>query len=691
MEEVAGLRKALTARSFIISLIYLLAASILTTFTALYTVKGEVVPVFLLPFIYVPLINAVFGSISPRLRLSAPELALVLIAVFFTQGSIGASHLNNAFPDLIECTITATGAALAEESLRPYFTQWVPDYFFPNDPQIIEAFRNGLLPGQTLDFGKFFPAIAFWSIYSILYFMMAFFLVFGLYGRQIVVEEKLPFPEFQPFIYVVKASEDFKDGSTFSNWLHATRPEYKVFWISFLVGLIGGFWPLITQFTPLVPWAGEQEWGYPDFSIGVLASILPGAWVHAVFSLEQTMLFAAFIPSGSLLTMVLLYVIFGIVYPVVGVQAGILPYEPGIEYRFCWDSNYGNMYPIPYEPLFFGSYLAVGVLALWTVRNRIKKLLSSLAGKSVVEDGLSLKLVSAIGLIGYLGIFVLHVAVGVPVLSSIIMLFLITISYLALAKLYGLFWHHGNDLLGYGSQGYWILPNRALGLYPPTYGVENANYALFATSTVAAPYFGHWWVRACGVGPFGLSGLYKLANETRTNLRDLLLGGLILVIVGVPFVYVLFTWVRLHGGGIAHTSGWGSWIHWWKYAVTGLTGYPTGITGETNPVASIQWHAIGFILFFVFYAIKRMIPGFFFDPFAMAFTFIFTDFIWFCALVALVIRVIAVRVMGTVRWRLYGSSIAIGFAWGWSMTMLFGWIIHFANTIIPSFMSYYVP
>jgi hypothetical protein len=685
-------RKAFTARSFAVSLIYLLSAIVLTTFTWLYTQKGEVVPVFLFPFIYPALLNAIFGSISPRLRLNMAELSLILVVLFFTSGSIGASHLNDAFPDLIDKTIIAVGSALSTEGLAPYFEKWVPEYLFPTDPQIITALRNGLVPGQFIDFGKLVPAIAFWSIYSILYFTWAFFIIFGLCGKQLVDVEKLPFPEFQPFIYVANASVDFKEETTFSNWLHATRPEYKVFWICFFIGFALSFWPLISQFIPVIPVGvlGTQEWGYPDFNIEALAKAIPGAWAHNCVSMEQVALWMTFVPSNSLATMVIMYIITGLIYPVVGIQIGIIPYEPGMEYRWSWEDTPGNWYPWPYEAMFYGSYLAVGVLVLWTVRGRIKSLWNALTGEGEVEDGLPLRLLSIIGAIGFFGLFFLNVAIGVPPLSSFMMIVIVTLGSLSIAKLYGLFWHHSGDPLGFGAQGYWYLPGSLLGYYPSTYGLENANYASFITCTVMTPYYGCWFVRCHGVGPCGLSGLYKFARESMANFKHVLLGGLLLIIIGVPFAYTLYMWMIIHGGGINRTSGWGSWSQWFKYGYA-ITGYGTGIRGESSYAAPLLWHAIGFILFFALYAIRLKVPKFFWDPFAMAFSWPYLDYIWLPALIALIIRTIAIRVMGATRWLRYGSSIGIGLAWGWVMTMIIGFTIHFTTVILPAFQSYYVP
>jgi len=691
MSEVLELKRALTARSLIVSLVYLFCAIILTTLTWMFSQKGEVVPVLLFPFIYPTLLSAVFGKISPKMRLSAAELSLVIVVLLFTSGSIGAAHLNDAFPDLIDKTLTAVGSGLREATMAPYFQKWVPDYIFPKDEVILSALGSGLKPGQYLDFGKMAGAIAFWSVYSLLMFFTIFFLFFGVLGKQWVEVENLPFPEFMPFVYVALASDDFEEGTTRSRWFSLKNPQYKTFWVCFFIGAAFSLWPLLTQFFPvLVAGAGTQEWGYPDFNIGALAATFPGAWSHVSVSWEQISLWMVFLPTSSLATMVIMWVIFGFIYPVVGIQLGTIPYQSGMEFSWSWDDNPGNWLPFPFETTWVGAYIAVGVLMLWTVRGRFKELWNALTTKDVIEQGLSLRLVSILGIVTLLGMLGFQIANGVPPLSSILITVFFVIFVTAVGTLYGHFWHHSGDFAGWGGQAVWWATGATLGYYPSSPGLENTNYAGFITGTLQTPYGNDWFVRCHGIGSCGIGGLYKFARETKANLRDVLLGAIVLLVIGVPFAYTFYSWTLLHAGGTEHTSTWGSWAHWWKYGF-GVTGNSENITGQTQYGAALPWYGLGFVLFFVVYALRMKLPWFFIDPYAMTFSQPYLEFIWFPALVALILKVIAVRVMGITRWRTYGFSIASGLAWGWTTTMLLGWLIHFTSVIYPSFQSYFIP
>jgi len=688
-KETIELKRAFTVRSFIVSLIYLLATIMLTTLTWMYTQKGEVVATFLLPLIYPALLNAMFGKINPKLRLSAAELSLIVVAFLFTSG--GISYLNDAFPDLIDKTMIAVGAGLREATMAPYFQKWVPDYVFPKDEAILTALGSGLKPGQYINLGLFAGAIAYWSAYSLLMFLTLFFLFFGLFGKQWVEVENLPFPEFATTVYVALASEDFEEGTTKSRWLSIKTPQYKVFWICFFIGVVLSFWPLLSQFFPvLVATAGTQEWGYPDFSMPALAAVFPGAWSHVSVSWEQISLWMVFVPTSALATMVIMYVIIGFIYPVAGVHLGILPYQPGVEYRWSWEDTPGNWLPFPYEVVWVGCYLAVGVVALWSVRGRFKELWSALTTKDVIEQGLSVKSVALLGIISVVGMMVFQIASGVPPLSAILMVISSIVFMTAVGKLFGLFWHHAGDFIGWGGQAVWWTPGVSLGYYPSTPGLENMNYGGFMTGTLQTPYGNCWFVRCHGIGSTWIAGLYKYCRDTKANLRDVLIGAIVLLAIGVPFAYAFYTWTLLHGGGIEHTKTWGSWVHWWKYGI-GVIDNSEGITGQSQYGTALPWYGLGFVIFLVVYALRMKLAWFFIDPFAMTFSLPYLEFIWMPALVALIFKVVAVRAMGVTRWRNYGYSIATGLSWGWMSMMLIAWLIHFTSVIYPSFQSYFVP
>jgi hypothetical protein len=82
---------------------------------------------------------------------------------------------------------------------------------------------------------------------------------------------------------------------------------------------------------------------------------------------------------------------------------------------------------------------------------------------------------------------------------------------------------------------------------------------------------------------------------------------------------------------------------------------------------------------------------FFIDPAAFAFAAPYMDYCWLIALVALIVRVIMIRVVGTTRFTRYATAIASGLVWGYVAPILLLWLVEFSTVVIPRFMSFYVP
>jgi hypothetical protein len=204
MSQEVKLNKALTVRSILISIIFTVVIAVLSNLSWLYTTKGELITAVMLPFIYIPLVNAVLGRISPKLRLSAAELVPLLFIILVNGGVSYVGGGGQEFYGNIDKTITAVGAALNEPFMAAQFQSWVPSYMFPKDSLTLSIWQNGLRPGQTLPLGEFIVPVIYWSLYMLLIFGFSFFLIFGIYGKRWVDVENLVFPYAVANTYIMK-------------------------------------------------------------------------------------------------------------------------------------------------------------------------------------------------------------------------------------------------------------------------------------------------------------------------------------------------------------------------------------------------------------------------------------------------------------------------------------------------------
>jgi hypothetical protein len=687
MSQEVKLNKALTVRSILISIIFTVVIAVLSNLSWLYTTKGELITAVMLPFIYIPLVNAVLGRISPKLRLSAAELVPLLFIILVNGGVSYVGGGGQEFYGNIDKTITAVGAALNEPFMAAQFQSWVPSYMFPKDSLTLSIWQNGLRPGQTLPLGEFIVPVIYWSLYMLLIFGFSFFLIFGIYGKRWVDVENLVFPYAVANTYIINASVDVDENNR-SRWFSFKVPEYKVFWVSFLVGLLTAALPVAAQFLPaLVP--GTQEYGATPIEFPAMAAVLPSTMARGTLEIPQVAVWLL-IPTNALATIFLVWVVLGVIYPAVAVQAGWIPYQPGVEFRWSWEDTPGNWYPFPFEEMWIGVLMGLGIVTLWSARDRIREMYDALKGKDVNEYGLSLRTMSIFGIVVTLGMLVFLIASGVPPVIALIMLILMYIIYSYIAKLQSQFYLHVGDFIGWGGQSWAYAPGAALGYWPASPTIETGTYASFATVNMETPLLGCWTLRCSGLSPGGPAALYKVARDVRANMKDILLASIIIALVFVPVTYITYVWILGHGGGIAHTHAWGSWVHWWKYGF-GVTGFGTGITGETNIWAPFTWHALGMVVFFIIYAMRMKFSWFFIDPAAFAFAAPFMDYNWLIALVTLIVRIIMIRAVGTTRFTRYATAIASGVIWGNAAPILLLWFVEFTTAIVPGFMSFYVP
>ncbi|MEM2823886.1 MAG: DUF6785 family protein [Thermofilaceae archaeon] len=693
----AEFRRGLTLRSIVIGTILLLIAVPISVMTWLYTSKGGTINAFFLPFIYIILINELIGRVNKNWRLSGPELVVIFPALLLVNSikymPKGALSGGEAVIGLVEKSlIAAISSSIMVPDLATYYQPMMPSWMAPKSIEALEAIAYGLKPGQALPWGEFTVPIVYWSFYVVLIYCLCLFLGFGIYGRRWVEVERLVFPLSQPMIFAVNSAMDLDPTTNKSRWFDLRNINYKIFWITFIIGVILSAIPIFGEIIPPLAVWGAFAWGEQPILFSWLPAIAPGAMARGVLQMDQVALWLL-LPTSTLLTCVVAYVIFGLIYQALAVQLGMVRYTPGMEFLWNWEDIPANWYPVPYRFIgVTGMMVGLGLICLYNARDRFKEIFSSLTGPSRIEYGLSTRGIAFFGLIVMVAILVLFIGSGVPPVIALIMLFLAIIYYTALARVTSELWWHVDDFITTGGYSYIYYPGVVLGHWPYTLPTEGNNYAAFVTAYLAYPFNECWTVRVNGLGPGGTIGLYKIAYETRTNLKDVLIATIFYVILGTVLTSIFMIWFLAHGGGITRTNSWGNWIHWAKtgYMVTGNWGF--GPSGETRPEAIFPFAAAGLVLFFALYFLRIRFPWFPLDPTAftmsLAVGLIWT---WLSALVALVIKLVLVRALGVRRFEQYVLAIATGLALGFGAPILVAGLIEFFSVIMPRFAAYYVP
>jgi len=677
--------KPLTAKSLVVSMIFLVVAMVLSNFTVLYKSKG-IFASFMFPFFYLALFNMLLGKISPKLKLNIHEMVLLLMSWFFVLGPFATGI--GSFGAFSEMTLYSPIYILADPASKVYFDKWIPSYMAPKSDLAISAFYNGLKPGQSLPWGEFVVPIAYWTTYTTLVFSFGWFLAFGVWGRRWVEVENLTFPLTVPFLYPVEASFDVDKETKKSKWLSLRDPGYKISWIAFIVGVLLAAFPLYNQYVPVgVPGLGD----YGEVGLNLpLASVLPGAHLRMIFMHDQWALWLL-LPINSLASIVLLWLVVEVIVLVVGVQAGIIPYTRGMEYG--WSPSAEWQYPFPYGVAWMGAWMGFGIITLWTLRGRFKELYNSLRGENKTEFGLSLRLITIFGIVVTLGLIIFFIGTGVPVITALIMVGIAFITYTMVGKLASMFWVHCADFCSHGGFSYWLYPGVVSGYWPSTTEVSAQTPAWFATASMGLPFNYDWSLRCSTMGQGVVAGIYKIAYETKTNMKHLLVGALLVIITGTSVAYVSYTWFISHSGGVLRTGSWGSWVGGYKYGGVEWPGggVTTGIIGDTRYESVFPWHLLGMAIIFAVYFMRMKFTWFWIDPAAIAYSLPFMGWHWGVALIALVVKLVLTRFIGATRFNNYARHMAAGLVMGYVAPLIVVWLIEFFTAMIPNFQSYYVP
>jgi hypothetical protein len=693
----AEFRRGLTVRSAVIGLVLLLLAAPLSVMTWLYTSKGGTINAFFLPFLYIILLNELIGRINRKWKLTGQELVVIFPALLLVNSikymPKGALSGGEAVIGFVEKTLIAaiSGQIVAPE-LADYWRRIIPPFMAPKSESALRAIYQGLTPGQALPWDEFIVPIVYWSIYTTLTYFLCLFLAFGVYGRRWVEYERLAFPLSQPMIFAINSSMDVDPATGKTRWFNLSIPHYKIFWISFAIGAIASAIPILGEIVPPLAVYGAFAWGEQPVLFTWLPSIAPGAMAKGVLQVDQIALWLL-LPTSVLLTCVIAYVVFGLLYQAIAVQLKIIPYNPGMEFLWNWENIPANWAPLPYRVIgVTGMMVGLGIISLYYLRDRFKELFSTLRGPDRVEYGLSLRGVTLFGLVTMIGILALFTASGVPFIIAVIMLIMAIIYYTALARVTSALWWHVDDFMGVGGYSYIYAPGAALGYWPWTLPPEGNNYPAAVTAMLATPFNNCWTLRVNGFSPGGATGLYKIAYETRTNIRDVLIMAIVYAALGTVLTYTWMIWFLAHGGGIARTNSWGSWVHWMKtgYMMTGNWNFAPW--GATDPNAVWPYAIAGLVLVFAVWWLRMRFPWFFIDPTALTMSMaVGLEWTWLSGLVALIIRVALIRVMGVKRFEDYVLPIATGIALGFGAPILIAGLVEFGSVILPRFSAFYVP
>jgi hypothetical protein len=631
-------------------------------------------------FFWTILLFLALGKWNP-LRLNSAELIAVWCIVSFLGGSRCLSRWTHTEQILRLADMTYGIIPLGLRDIPEIYGPLTPAYLFPieNREALVSILYEGLTPGQVFPWSAFVLPLTIFSIYSICLMFISFAVVFGIIGKPWADIEKLTWPVYGlPLVSMTQYTFEERRLYNFKD------RRMRVFWVAVIIGAFFAITPILIELLPAMPLLGSFQFG--EMNIVILPgihTILPGVlgnvwWVFPQFFVGLV------VPNDILMTCVFVW-IFESVYNAIALQAGwYVSYTPGQEVTGWSGALPFGQYPVNfYAQMVPGGGVATGLLLLWAARHRLKEIWSAMRGRDIIEHGLSLKFIGLFGIGSFIFIIAFLGILGVPVIIAIWWLTGWILYYTMTARAAAMYWDHPADSWNLWKTSFAL--GHALGYWPAE---PSANQSLY--NTLVLMNYGHnSWIPRCG-GFYNITGiapLYYYARTFNVNLKHLLIMLIAITVIGVPLTFFTEYWFLVHGGGFANTNTY-KWCQWMPYGA-GLAEQWWWSGG--NLQMEVIWFIAGFIHIFLIYGLKAVFPRLPINPFFWAPAILALDWYWFTALVSLIVKVIAIRVVGPKTYMEYSIAFVTGAMAGFGAVFAIASFHQLFTVAIPTFLSRYVP
>lgn len=695
MSEVV-LKGGLTTKSVALAVPLALIYTYLSVLFGFYTDKSSTFGTFIIPMIYFIVVFELLGRANSKLRLTSQELVFIFSVVTFlgmhSYLTLHAAGHNNPLSFPLQGAVSDY-VAFGIDSLRDPWSRAVPPLFVAPEPirfDIAQMLMNGKSVGQEVPWGYLMPAIVYWGLVFLFYSFISMFVAFTV-GKVWVEEERLVFPLAVPSLYLFETASEVTPETRKSRLFDLKVVSTKVFWGTFVIGALLGITPLITEIFPAFP-VGAW-WGETKIDIGFLATLWPGVYASFIFNIPQIAV-GLVMPNDVLISLILGWIIFGVIYQGIGVAMGFVPYTPGMEFVWPWETYPGTEMPFPYRHFAAGG-MALGII-FWTLarnRKRVMEVFSTLWKKDIEERGLSLRLVSALLLVGGLGWWVLMLMEGADPLVAFLVpvwAFLFNILY---ARVYAeVFWHVGT--------GWWNVWDMTYVVGSYTRGWTMDVGAMWDNPMTDPSWFtvarhisnlDNWMISFSPMSSGHMVTLYKLAYDLKMKLKDLLIALIIgMVILAFVFISVNIFFIFHTKGGLSQLgqlNSWWPWIaagryHRGRWLVEGLTiEYNLGVM-----------YGLGMLVSFALYFLKTKVPLFWFVNVPALFVAItIPTYMWMTSLIALIIKYITIRTVGLRKYEQYAMPVVAGLILGFGAMWLPAALINLFGVAIPRSINLYQP
>jgi hypothetical protein len=331
-----------------------------------------------------------------------------------------------------------------------------------------------------------------------------------------------------------------------------------------------------------------------------------------------------------------------------------------------------------------GGFVGVGIILFWAARHRIKKVFNSLRGKeNPIENGLSLRLISYVGVISIILCLVFFAIIGVPVIVGLMWLIMWICFYTAAARAAAQYGGAGGAL-NYGDWAVIYPVGSGLGYWPVN---APSNQTWFVTRAIT---FGFSNTMARGGGMYDMTALTALGQIQRSfnvNMKHVFIAVLVVAALGVPIIYLTGYWFVVHTGGLYSVNSTPYYDMMMDYQAIMFSYFNAG----GNFFLESAWFVTGIGISVGLYALKMFVPIVPIDPFILTILLWNPEWFWMTAIASLVVKFVAIRIVGQKTFTEYAKAVTVGSMAGFGAIFTLLALSQLGLVALPRFLSLYTP
>jgi hypothetical protein len=519
--------------------------------------------------------------------------------------------------------------------------------------------------GGAFDLGAWLVPILFWIVWSVVEFSALWFWGFML-RKPLIEVERLPFPWATPVSFLINnyASESNGKIALFDLKLG----HIKFFYVGFILGMILGIPGQVINFWPLA-FGGNALANWPVNLIAITQGPLPGALTSGSFYVIDAFSIGQLIPLDVLATVSLWWFIWGVLYQTIAVRIGLNPFTPGTGMEHDYAYTLGVFKWEQFDALVS---VGIAVYVVYRYHNHIISILrKGLLGVSEEEDGVSYRFL-ACGAVGTLLIqMALFAITGTPILMAIIIPIFYVFIMFAWIRIMGEqhFYPYGGAYQGVVFDIGTFLGQWGSRPSPGAFNTMLMYTSLGLNGSRMSPMNIHWGFMS-----------FKIGESTKTRSNEILYVALISIIVTAISAYFIWPWFMTRFGGYSRINS----IQYDIWALPTIYSYTYGTPPSLTTLETWTYVIAGVIFVFACYTLRSRFTWFFINPVGLM---MLPEGFWPSWVVAFIVKYAVLKFGGSRVFEEKWVPIAVGVGLGFGAIVLFGSLITFFGTSLPTWLA----